>query len=161
MQYITNDIKTILEKIKETYSLKTDTDLSKKLGVTKSFMSRLRSGERAFSPTKLREVEALLYAHKIITCSYLNDSFEVSNSDTYSICPKERQNIIDEVAGKCQLCKCDAPFKDSNGAPYLIIKSLQQYDISEQKSLLALCPNCSARISVLKDENDISLLKSL
>jgi transcriptional regulator with XRE-family HTH domain len=160
VQYITNDVKTILDKIKEIYLLKTDTELAKKLGVTKSFMSRLRAGERAFSPTKMREVEALLYAQQIITCSYLDSSFELSTFDLGPVNSKKRKKIIEAVAGKCQLCRCDAPFKDNNGTPYLIVKSLQKYDIDKRQDLVALCPNCSARLRVLKDKNDIKLLKT-
>lgn len=161
MHYIKNDVKTILEKIKEVYSLKTDTELSKKLGVTKSFMSRLRAGERSFSPTKMREVEALLYAKKIITCSFLEDSFEPSLFKTSSIEPAIRKRLIEEVAGKCQLCSCDAPFTDTSGAPFLIVKSLQDYEISAPFDLIALCPNCAARLSILKDPKDIAFLKKL
>ncbi|WP_371194562.1 hypothetical protein [Glaciecola sp. SC05] len=160
MQYIKNDVKTILEKIKEVYSLKTDTDLSKKLGVTKSFMSRLRAGERSFSPTKMREVEALLYAKQIITCSYLEGGFEPSALDTTSVSPEMRKRIIEVVKGKCQLCISDAPFKDSSGTPYLIVKPLQEYEMSTSSKLTALCPNCSARVIILKNPKDISLLKS-
>lgn len=160
MEYIQNDVKTILEKIKEVYSLKTDTDLSKKLGVTKSFMSRLRAGERSFSPTKMREVEALLYAKQIITCSYLESEFEHSGPDITSVSPEMRKRVIEMVKGQCQLCTSDAPFKDISGTPYLIVKSLQEYEICASSELTALCPNCSARVSVLKNPQDISFLKS-
>lgn len=159
VEYITNDIKTILDKLKNVYSLKTDTELSKKIGVTKSFLSRLKAGERSLSPNKMREVEELLYARRIITCSYLCTDCTSLSIETSNISRERKLDIISQVRGKCQLCMLDAPFTDGDGVPYLIVKSLREYKFDEQDIMLALCPNCSARVSILQNESDLAVLR--
>lgn len=64
--------------------------------------------------------------------------------------------------GVCQLCNNPAPFKNTNGEPYLEVHHIEWLskggkDILE--NTVALCPNCHKRMHVLNDEKDIIILK--
>lgn len=66
--------------------------------------------------------------------------------------------------GKCQLCGQEAPFKDSNGEPYLECHHLVWLSKGGQDSVnncVALCPNCHRKMHIINDLNDIDILKAL
>lgn len=69
-----------------------------------------------------------------------------------------------QANGVCQLCNSPAPFKDTDGKPYLEIHHIEQLakggkDVIE--NTVALCPNCHRKVHVLEETNDIQKLKKL
>lgn len=59
--------------------------------------------------------------------------------------------------GTCQLCGCEAPFKNKSGEPYLEvhhIKWLAQGGLDTIDNVAALCPNCHRKMHSLNLEKD-------
>lgn len=66
--------------------------------------------------------------------------------------------------GKCELCRQPAPFKDSNGDPYLEshhIKWLSKGGADSVDNCVALCPNCHKKMHIVNDPADIKILKAV
>lgn len=66
--------------------------------------------------------------------------------------------------GKCELCGKDAPFKDSNGYPYLEchhIIWLSKHGEDTIENTVALCPDCHRRMHILQLKEDIEKLQKL
>lgn len=66
--------------------------------------------------------------------------------------------------GKCELCGKDAPFKDSNGYPYLEchhIVWLSKHGEDTIENTVALCPDCHRRIHILQLKEDVEKLQKL
>ena len=63
--------------------------------------------------------------------------------------------------GYCELCEKEAPFNDKYGRPFLFVYSINEGcdDEIPEMHLVALCPNCFAKVTVCKDSNDIQKLK--
>ena len=61
------------------------------------------------------------------------------------------------AAGKCELCRQPAPFKDKKGKPYLEthhIKWLSEGGADSIDNTIALCPNCHRKMHVINDPKD-------
>ena len=65
--------------------------------------------------------------------------------------------------GNCELCKKKAPFKDKLGKPYLEVFIIDENAmvLEPTQNMIALCPNCYKRITVLDDANDIEMLREI
>jgi 5-methylcytosine-specific restriction protein A len=64
--------------------------------------------------------------------------------------------------GVCQLCDNPAPFKDSNGIPYLEIHHIEWLSKGGRDSIdntVALCPNCHRKMHILSLEADRNKLR--
>ena len=64
--------------------------------------------------------------------------------------------------GICQLCEEQAPFKDKKGHPFLIpyyVKRLAQGGQDNIENVVALCPNCHAKMHTLNLKSDKRKLK--
>ena len=72
-----------------------------------------------------------------------------------------RSAIILGAQCKCELCGCDAPFKDKQDRPYLDIYVIDRTIAKENsyKNVVALCPNCYRKVDIRKDPEDIEYLK--
>ena len=69
--------------------------------------------------------------------------------------------VVQRAKGHCQLCGCEAPFKDKNGDPYLEIHHavpIRDGGSDSAENLIALCPNCHRKIHVSADPNDMKKL---
>lgn len=67
------------------------------------------------------------------------------------------------ASGVCQLCENSAPFLDTAGRPYLEchhIILLSEGGEDSADNAVALCPNCHAKMHILKMRSDISKLLS-
>ncbi len=71
--------------------------------------------------------------------------------------------ILVKANGHCELCNGKAPFMDKNGEPYLVIYQIDpNYKEREpEKNLLALCPNCHAKMMMNPSENDLEKIKEI
>jgi 5-methylcytosine-specific restriction protein A len=69
-----------------------------------------------------------------------------------------------KAKGICELCNCEAPFKDSKGQPYLEthhIKWLAEGGEDTIENTVALCPNCHRKMHVLNQQSDREKLLQL
>ncbi len=79
----------------------------------------------------------------------------------------ERNEYVSEFAkrkakGFCQLCENFAPFNDSKSKPYLEshhVIWLSRGGDDSVENVIALCPNCHAKIHELDIESDVEKLK--
>ena len=92
---------------------------------------------------------------------------EVPKKVTIKSQTAERSPYVAEFAkkvanGMCQLCGQPAPFKDSDGTPYLEshhIVWLAQGGPDTIYNVVALCPNCHRKMHVVNDDIDVAKLK--
>jgi len=81
----------------------------------------------------------------------------------------ERDSKINEKVkqladGICDLCKNEAPFRDSKGRPYLEchhIDWLSEKGSDKLDNVAALCPNCHRKMHVVDNERDKAKLKKI
>ena len=75
--------------------------------------------------------------------------------------PNLRKEIIRTLKGQCELCESAAPFKGSDGLPYLEmhpLTALSEGGELSYENLVGLCPNCHARLHDLREDEDIARL---
>lgn len=87
----------------------------------------------------------------------------VVQTTTYYRNPTVAAYVKKRANGFCQLCGTQAPFKDTNGEPYLEchhIVFLSEGGLDSPENCVALCPNCHRRMHVLSDQNDMITLKT-
>jgi 5-methylcytosine-specific restriction endonuclease McrA len=152
----------ILDALKSVYDAKSDKALAAHLSVDPGFISRVRGGKRFFSRNKMLEIESTLKEHNIYITSKssdLNSRSFVEDSKDDSIL---KYKVLSISAGVCDLCECNAPFKDSQGAPYLLVSYIippADGGTNTLDNLAALCPNCIAQLEVLENAEDTKKLK--
>ena len=74
-----------------------------------------------------------------------NPEFVETTTKTYKRDPSVKAWVLKEANGICELCNFDAPFRDSNGFPFLEVHHVHPLgkggaDVIE--NAVALCPNC-------------------
>lgn len=136
--------------------------LAKSLNIDSSLLSKYESGKIIPSPTRVVNIASHLGVNPDDLLKYIANSEKIKT--------KKHQNneylnrlVLLGAQGKCELCKTDAPFNNSNGHPYLIIYELSKESniIYPEKNMVALCPNCEARVRILKESNVIKKLKEI
>ena len=161
MKNISSNAIEILDALKSVYDAKSDKALAAYLSVDAGFISRVRGGKRFFSRNKMLEIENILKQHKIFITSKssdLNSRSFVEDSKDDSIL---KYKILSIAAGVCDLCECNAPFVDSQGAPYLLVSYVIPPiygGTNTLDNLAALCPNCMAKFEVMQDAEDTKKL---
>jgi 5-methylcytosine-specific restriction endonuclease McrA len=76
---------------------------------------------------------------------------------------KNKRITLAEVHGICELCSTPAPFKDKSGNPYLLATMIipSVYGGTNMlNNLVALCPNCAAKMDIRADDTDIAYLRN-
>ena len=71
---------------------------------------------------------------------------------------------LTRAKGVCQLCDGPAPFKKKTGEPYLQVHHiiyLANNGSDTYDNVVALCPNCHAKIHTLENDNEVEKLKKL
>lgn len=148
----------------------TQQQLADAIGVNVSVISKYESGT-VTPPTK--RLEAIAYTLEVEPGQLLNFDIEPSNRDkqvqhlkayaTYLHNPYLKRMVLLGANGHCELCQQEAPFKDKEGRPYLIVHVIERdYTGNEpEKNLVALCPNCNAKLTMLGNPEDISALKEI
>lgn len=89
-------------------------------------------------------------SRKVVTQIFIRDPYIAEYA-------KRRAN------GKCQLCKCSAPFKTTQGDPYLECHHIDWVSKGGSDTIdntVALCPNCHRKMHVLSLESDIQTLRN-
>lgn len=68
------------------------------------------------------------------------------------------------AAGKCELCRKPAPFKDKKGKPYLETHHviwLSKGGADSIDNTVALCPNCHRKMHIVNDPADVRMLQAV
>ncbi len=163
MKHIENNNLEIINALKAVLGLKTDLELAKKIGVSASHISNIKKGKKNFSRKKMINVEKILSDKNIVISSVVPSKNESNYGSVLQTQHEENMRITRNVAnGRCDLCNKPAPFNDKLNNPYLLIRQITPsvhgggYDLS---NLVAMCPNCAAKLEVRGDTNDFIYLK--
>ena len=107
---------------------------------------------------KLIEFNAETFVQHIIS----DDPKRISKtSNTFARNSKVVKTARDRAKGICQLCREPAPFNDSNGIPYLEVHHvvwLSRDGKDSTDNVVALCPNCHAKMHIVDDTRDVNEL---
>lgn len=140
----------------------TQKEFADAIGVDKSVVFKYEHGLTKPSKKRIERINHLLSCAGFGTCveelvfgEAQPDHLIAYQSDIV------RRLIIKGADGCCELCGEKAPFLDKDGRPYLCLHTIDRYnrEINVVNNSVVLCPNCNAKISVLGDEKDITLLK--
>ena len=75
-----------------------------------------------------------------------------------------KQLVRFKANGKCELCGSTAPFNDKDGSPHLELFRISDESAktdSYEKSYIALCPNCHAKIRTNPSEEDLESVREI
>ncbi|MPN23951.1 hypothetical protein SDC9_171344 [bioreactor metagenome] len=110
---------------------------------------------RSMNSSELR-LRAIQNSSQVVSCRKVER--QVFIRDPYiSEYAKRRAN------GKCQLCNSSAPFKTTQGDPYLECHHIDWVSKGGSDTIdntVALCPNCHRRMHVLDLESDNQILRN-
>jgi hypothetical protein len=165
MKHISNNNPVdIINALKSVLRVKTALELSKILDVSASHISNFRRGEKNLSRSKMKEIESILLKHGIILSSHIPEQTQ-HGEDTKSNeeLNKNKRITLAEAHGICELCSTPAPFKDKSGNPYLLATMIipSVYGGTNMlNNLVALCPNCAAKMDIRADDTDIAYLRN-
>jgi hypothetical protein len=158
-----HDWSALLDELKQKESISSDAKIAAELGVSRGYICSVRKGRNGLS-FKLAQ----------IVFSRLGKTFETGHFESLFIPVRvqarnsnlvlARNYVMQRANGYCQLCGCEAPFKDSQGRPYLKIhhvRPIREGGTDSPDNLVALCPNCHSRINVRQDATDQRKLKKI
>lgn len=178
---------TLLRQIRKERAL-TQKELAKLLGVKPSVISRYETGSLTPSAKRLEELSNILNVDFEILFSGLEKPILVecekhSNPDQMAINiikTKQKYHVALEKAhnekvlllerlvrlaanGKCELCGQPAPFLDQAGLPFLevCLVDTEPKELLTVRNLIALCPNCSCKIHIRRDPEDLERIKEI
>lgn len=138
-----------LDELKEKESIGSDLALAKTLGVSRAFISAIRSGKRSIPLNILESIFVRLDRRLSMQEAYTFIPLTIKRR-TFTRFPPDRANakLTQRSNGRCELCNNLAPFESPPGSPYLF--SYHFYQSSKAESTLntvALCPNCHEKMS--------------
>lgn len=134
----------------------TQQEFADAIGVDKSVVCRYESGRTNPSKKTTEKIDYLV-SRGDVDLQIEQDS---TPDDNTRLNHYIRRLVIQGANGHCELCGESAPFLDRDGRPYLLlhfIDSNPSVDIAHRS--VVLCPNCKARINILKKEEDIKRLQ--
>lgn len=157
------DWSALLDELKDKESLASDAKLATAIGVSRGYICSVRKGRKNVS---------LELAKTIF--SRLGRAFDITKMERLFVPMKVRSyttnmnairsQVITRASGHCQLCGGKAPFKASDGSPYLELHHLVPLSSGGSdtvENLVALCPNCHRKIEVCPNADDDQILKLL
>lgn len=141
-------------------------ELSKKTGICRSMIVKYENGIveppwdrlNAIATSLSVNVESLLISSSS-TPQFIQRVGRINRHFPYY-----EEKVIYQANGICELCRRNAPFNDRNGFPYLEAHTIDRiaYGGEESvKNIVALCPNCHAKLHVCEDIEDIDFLKNV
>ena len=151
----------------------TQRDLASKVGVDVSVISKYETG-KLIIPTK--RIEIIANALKVNPIELINVELDncdclLSKNRLQAYEQKFHRNtyyyleraIILSAHGQCELCGAKAPFYDKKGFPYLEIYQIaqQEENVDPEKILVALCPNCHAKILVNPSAEELERIREI
>lgn len=157
------DWSALLDELKQKEGITSDAKLAQTLGITRGYICSVRKGRKRFS---LDLVQAVF--------SRLGKPFDTDRLERLFVPVRvqrramnlatARKHVVDRAQGRCQLCGCDAPFKDSDGHPYLDVHFVVPFlegGSDSPDNLVALCPNCHRRLEVSGNAADKRKLEKI
>ena len=157
------DWSALLDKLKEQEGIASDAKLAATLGVTRGYICSVRKGRKGLS---------LNLAQTVL--SRLGRTFDTTSLERLFVPVRVqlrtknlaalRTYVVQRAKGLCQLCGCEAPFKDKDGDPYLEIHHvipLRDGGTDSAENLIALCPNCHRKVEVSADASDMKKLQRI
>ena len=142
-----------MDALKQLRGLTSDMALASFLGVTRSFISAVRTGRKNVSAELGERIFALL--GKEVAAEDI-EIFKPLRAQRREPAPKridvdEAAKARARAAGHCELCGAPAPFETPAGKPYLEICPIAVAEAGGNggvTKLVALCPNCNRRLAV-------------
>lgn len=142
-----------LDALKQLKGLSSDMALASFLGVTRSFISAVRTGRKNVSAELGERIFDLL--GKEVSAEDV-EIFKPLRVQRREAAPKrveavEAAKARARAAGHCELCGAPAPFKTPAGEPYLEICAVAAPEAGgsgDATKFVALCPNCNRQLAV-------------
>lgn len=152
----------LLDQLKVKDKLKSDAALAAQLGVTRSFISAVRTGRKTV-PVELGETIFMRLGKRISDEDL--DLFKplrlLRTRETRRLDPRVTSRVRVRAAGKCELCGCAAPFLTLAGEPYLEIHHIVSHrdgGTHSAANVVALCPNCHRKVELRPSDADTETL---
>lgn len=140
-----------------------DAKLAALLGVTRGYISSVRSGRKGVSLKLSRVVFQRLgrdLDSESVHALFVPTKVRVFRKQHTAL----RVRVIERAGGHCELCRMAAPFTGPDGQPYLEMRHLvplQKGGADSLENLVALCPNCHRRVALNPSKDDLKNLKIL
>jgi 5-methylcytosine-specific restriction endonuclease McrA len=154
----------LLDQLKVQDMLKSDAALAVQLGVTRSFISAVRTGRKNISPELGEAIFRRLGKRIAQEDQQLFRPLRLQrDSALRRLDPLVRSRVLARAAGKCELCGCAAPFLTLGGEPYLEIHHIVPFGYectASAESSVALCPNCHRKVELRPSDADTETLLS-
>lgn len=157
------DWSALLDELKQKEGIASDAKLAAELGVTGGYICSVRKGRKRLS----LELAQIVF-------SRLGQTFDTDRMERLFVPVRVqrrtmnlaavRKHVVERAQGRCQLCGCEAPFKDSDGRPYLevhFVIPFREGGSDSPDNLVALCPNCHRKIEVSGDAADHKKLQKI
>lgn len=138
----------------------TQKEVADKIGVSISVISRYESGDIIPSKERLEEIaKALNVTAEEIEFDIMPE-IEHNTRETKQFNRLMCYVSLLRAKGCCELCGCSAPFR-FKGEPYLKVHQLSEDPslISNVDNYAALCPNCYEKVTLLKNPEDLAIIK--
>lgn|GEM_PF-6263551 len=134
----------------------TQAEFASAIGVDKSVVYRYEHGLISPSKEKRDRIDYIVsVGGKDLLLETRSEAVKSDVSDKYI-----RRLMIMGSDGCCELCGQNAPFTDKENRPFLylyVTDNNEDVDITHR--CVTLCPNCYAKVNVLKNAEDIESLK--
>lgn len=157
------DWSALLDELKQKEGITSDAKLALELGVTRGYICSVRKGRKGLSLNLAQVVLSRL--GRVFDTEGLERLFVPVRVQlrTRSLAAL-RNYVVERAKGRCQLCGCEAPFKDKDGLPYLEIhhiRPVREGGVDSAENLVALCPNCHRKVEISDDANDRKKLQKI
>lgn len=157
-----------LRTIRKNKGLKIN-EVANKVGCSPSAVSMYERGERNIKIERLLDI---IKFYELDIEQFINenkDQIGVKMTDVHKILElklKDRNEFQVEnkvsvrADGICELCGKIAPFMNKCGKPYLEMYELNPGEQKSEFNIVALCPNCKAKMKMLNLKGDYLYLKN-
>lgn len=160
---VSRDWSALLDELKQKEGISSDAKLAAGLGVTRGYICSVRKGRKGLSLDLAQTVLSRLgrtFDTEGLERLFVPVRVQLRTKSLAAL----RNYIVQRAKGRCQLCGCDAPFKDRDGHPYLEMHHVLPFregGTDSPDNLVALCPNCHRKIEVGADANDRKKLQKI
>lgn len=156
----------IFDELKAKEGLGSDLELAKTLGVSRAFISAIRTSRKNMPIDHMETILSRLGRNLALDEMILFTPLRIQRRAVYELSMGNARGLnilsIARANGHCELCGHEAPFNMPDGLPYLEIYRVSS--VPEDKefpaaNLVALCPNCHRKIELNPTEADLQILK--
>lgn len=138
-----------LDEFKEKQSIGSDLALAKTLGVSRAFVSAIRSGKRSIPLNILEKIFVRLDRNLSMQEAYSFIPLSIARRTLIKFPPERASTKLTQRSkGKCELCNNLAPFESPPGSPYLFsYHFFNSFGTERTSNTVVLCPNCYEKMS--------------